>query len=201
MNDFLVAQDYAAADWVINTTEGGSGNASEALAADELNGALVLTNDDADADSDSLQLTEESYKPTSGKRLWFETKCKVSDADDVEMLIGLCITDTTPLDASNRINFRIVEGNASIMCQADSTADSAVSTDSGVDAADNTYVTLGFYWDGKNKVEYFVNRELVATTTSGIPTAENLCVTMYIENGAAGGDTLTVDYIYVCQER
>lgn len=201
MNDFLVAQDYAAADWVITTTEAGSGDATEALAADELNGALLLTNDNADNDLDALQSTEECWKPTVGKNLWFEAKVKVSDADDVDMLIGLAITDTTVLDASNRINFRLAEGSASILCQADSTADSAVSLASGVSAADDTYVVLGFHWDGKNKVDYYVNRSLVQTTTSGIPTAENLAISMHIQNGDAAADTMTIDYIYVCQER
>lgn len=201
MNDFLVAQDYDAADWVITTTEAGAGDATEALVADELNGALVITNDAADNDLDALQSTEECWKPTAGKRLWFESKVKFTDADDDDMFIGLAITDTTVLDASNRINFRVAEGDASILCQADSTADSAVSVDSGVDAADDTYVTLGFYWDGKNKVEYFVNRSLVHTTTSGIPTAENLAISIHFQNGAATADAMTIDYIYVCQER
>ncbi len=199
-NDFLVAQDYAAADWVITTTEAGAGSATEALAADELNGALLLTNDAADDDLDSLQLTEENYKLTSGKRLWYETKCKVSDADQCDLFMGLSITDTTPLDSSDRVGFRITDGSASIVCKnaKDSTE---TSTASGSSASDDTYVTLGFYWDGVSKIKYFVNRALAATHTTNVPDDENLCVTMHIQNGEAVAKTLTVDYLYVCQER
>ena len=45
-NDF---DTYLASDWTITTTEGGSGNASEAL-GDGDGGLLVITNDDADDD-------------------------------------------------------------------------------------------------------------------------------------------------------
>ena len=45
---------YTAADWVITTTEAGSGAATEALAAGD-GGLLVITNDDADNDADFLQ--------------------------------------------------------------------------------------------------------------------------------------------------
>ena len=51
-NDF---DTYLASDWTNTTTEGGSGNASEAL-GDGDGGLLVITNDDADDDNDFLQL-------------------------------------------------------------------------------------------------------------------------------------------------
>jgi hypothetical protein len=199
-NDFLVAQDYAAADWVINTTEAGSGSATEALAADEACGALLITNDDANDDVDSLQSTEECWRLASGKQLWMEMRVKVSDADDVDMFVGLAITDTTPRDASDRVGFSLADGSAVIQCECakDSTGDA---TSSGVSAADATYVKLGLHFDGKNKVRFFIDRSLVATVSSNIPNDENLAITLNIQNGAAAADTLHVDYIYVAQER
>lgn len=199
-NDFLVEQDYAAADWVITTTEAGAGNATEALAGDELNGALLITNDDADNDLDSLQHTQEVWKLASGKRLWMELKLKVNDADQVDEFWGLCVTDTTPLVATDRIGFQITDGDASIdaISEKDSTE---TNTDTGADAADDTYVTLGIHWDGQSKAEFYVNRALKATHTTNIPDDENLCVTLHHQNGEAAAQTLTVDYIYVCQER
>lgn len=199
-NDFLAAQDYAAADWVITTTEAGAGDATEALAADERFGALLITNDDADNDLDSLQLTEESWKLEAGERLWLEFRAKVSDADQCDLFLGLNITDTTALDTSDRVGFQIDDGNASILCKTEKDS-TETSTDSGLDAADNTYVKLGIYWDGISAVKFFVNRALVATHTSNVPDDENLCVTMLLQNGEAAAKTLTVDYIYVCAER
>lgn len=199
-NDFLSAQDYAAGDWVITTTEAGAGSATEALAADEACGALLITNDDADNDVDSLQMTEETWRLSSGKKLWYETRVKVSDGDDVDMFVGLAITDTTPRDASDRIGFSLADGSADIKleCAKDSTGSA---TSSGVSMGDATYVVLGFRWDGESKVEFAINRAVVGTIRANIPDDENLCVTLNIQNGAAAADTLTVDYIYVAQER
>lgn len=199
-NDFLVTQDYAATDWTITTTEGGTGSASEALAADELNGALLLTNDDADNDLDSLQHNEEVWKLESGKRLWFAARVKINDVDQVDDFIGLAITDTTPLDTTDRIGFQWTDEDASIdvLSEKDSTE---TLTDSGVDAVDATYVDLRFYWDGAGKVEFFIDDEHVASHTSNIPNDENLCITLHHQNGEAAAQTLHVDYLYVCKER
>lgn len=199
-NDFLVEQDYAAADWVITTTEDGSGSASEALASDEVGGALVITNDDADDDSNSLQLTQETFKLASDKRVWMEVRAKVNDADQVDAFIGLCVTDTTPLAATDRVGFQIDDGNASInvLTEKDSTE---TKTDSDVDASDDTYVKLGMYSDGSGKVEFYVDRNKVATHSTNIPDDENLCVTLHLVNGEAAAQSLTVDYIHVVQER
>ena len=199
-NDFLVEQDYAAADWVITTTEAGAGSASEALATDERYGALVITNDDADNDSDSLQSTQEFAALSSGKRTWFETRIKLNDADQVDVFIGLCITDTTPLVATDRVGFQIDDEDASILCKSEKNS-TETSTDSGEDAADDTYVKLGFYWDGASAVEFYVDRELVATHTTNIPDDENLAITMHLVNGEAAAQSMTVDYLYVAQER
>lgn len=199
-NDFLVEQDYAAADWVITTTEAGAGSASEALAGDELNGALLITNDAADNDLDSLQHTQEVWKLASGKRLWFSTRVKINDVDQVDDFIGLCITDTTPLDTTDRIGFQWTDEDASIdvLTEKDSTE---TITDSGVDAVDATYVKLAFYWDGVSKVMFFIDDNLVATHTTNIPDDENLCITLHHQNGEAVAQTLHVDYLYVAMER
>jgi len=199
-NDFLNTADYAAGDWTITTTEAGSGNATEAIASDERHGALLITNDDADNDLDSLQLNEETFKLEAGEKLWYETRVKINDVDQVDVFLGLCITDTTPLDTSDRVGFGITDGNASINCISEKNT-TETSTDSGSDAADAAYVTLGFYWDGISKVRYYVDRSLKASHTTNVPDDENLAVTMHFQNGEAAAQTLTVDYIYVCAER
>lgn len=199
-NDFLAAQDYAASDWDITTTEAGTGDATEAIAADELNGALVITNDDANNDSDSLQLNQENWKLASGKRCWMEMRVKVNDADQVDVFVGLCVSDTTPLVATDRCGFQIDDGDASILCKSEKDT-TETSTDSGKDASDATYVKLGMYWDGASSVSYYVDRAKVATHTTNIPDDENMAVTLHIVNGEGAAQSLTVDYIYVCQER
>lgn len=199
-NDFLVAADYAATDWVVTTTEAGGGDASEDLAGDERCGALLITNDSNDNDLDALQGTEEIWKLEAGEKLWFETRLKINDVDQVDMFVGLAITDTTVLDTSDRVGFQIDDENASILCKTEKNG-TETSTDSGVDGADDTYVRLGFYWDGVSAVRFYVNRALVATHTTNVPDDENLCLTIHFQNGEAAAQTCHIDYFYVCMER
>ena len=71
---------------------------------------------------------------------------------------------------------------------------------------DDTFVTLGFKVSGKNKssaiVEFFVNRELVATHTTNIPDDENLTVgAMELSGDASGTKTASIDYLLAVQDR
>lgn len=200
MNDFIATQDYAATDWVITTTEAGAGSATEALAADERSGALLITNDAADDDLDSLQSNEENWTMQSGKQLWMECRLKVSDADQVDLMIGLSITDTTPLDSSDRATFRVTDGSASIVAK-NAKNSTETSTASGLSLSDDTYVVLGMYWDGISSLEYYVDRSKVATHTTNVPDDENMAITIHLQNGEAVAKTCTIDYIYVAQER
>ena len=201
-NDFTVAQDFAAADWVITTTEAGGGDASEALAGNEINGALLITNDANDNDLDSLQHTEDTWKLEVGKQLWYETRCKVSDGDTCDLLMGLAITDSTPLDTADRIGFEVLgdtsAGNIKVLAEKNSLE---TNSDTQKDLADNTYVRLGFHFDGANTVTYYVDRIKTNTITTNIPDDVNLTITMHYQNADAIADTLTVDYLYVAKER
>lgn len=199
-NDFLVAQDYAASDWVVTTTEAGAGDATEAIAADELNGALLLTNDAADNDLDALQSAEEFVACLPGKRMWFETRLKISDADQIDLFVGLSITDTTALASTDQCGFLLVDGSAALSAVSLKNS-SGTTTASVATLADDTYVRLGFYYDGVSKIKYFVNRGLVAEHTTGVPDDENLAITIHLQNGEAVAKTATIDYFYVCQER
>lgn len=198
-NDFLVAQDYSVNDWVITTVEAGAGDATEALAADERCGALLLTNDAADNDYDALQSTEETWTLTAGKQLWFETRMKISDATQSDFFVGLSITDTTALAATDQVGFLKADGSTAV--SAVSLKDSSGTTTASVHTMSTSYVVLGFHWDGVSKIKFFVNRALVASHTSGVPDDENLALTIHIQNGEAVAKTCTIDYFYVAMER
>lgn len=191
----------ASNDWVATQVDGG-GDAAQvfAVASDALHGELTITTNDADNDSSAIQSANESLKLEAGKRLWFEARWKIQDADDSDVLVGLSINDTTPLDASDRVNFKLTEGSAALAFEAvknsTATTASAIAT-----LSDATYVKTGFYWDGVSKIEAYVDREKVATITSNIPDDENLAVNLFVQTGAAATRTLTVDYITVVKER
>lgn len=195
-NDFLVAQDYAAGDWVVTETDS---SATQALAADELNGALLLTNSGTDDHVVQLQSAEEFLKLSVGKRVWFETKVKISDATLADMFVGFATTDTSIIaGTTDSVGFRKLSGSTSIGAL---TEDNTTETLTAVATATTGYVTLGFAWDGINAVRFYVNRSLVATHTTNVEQTNKLALTVTLQNGEGAAKTMTIDYLYVCQER
>lgn len=175
-------------------------SATVAVGADALNGTVVLTSAaTTDNDGATLQSVEEFARVVSGKKLWLEAMLQVSDADQMDVFFGLCDTIATNpenvLTDPDRIGFQIDDGNASILCKTE-IGGAETSTDSGVDAADATYVKLGIRYDGVSKVEFYVNRIKVATHTTNIPNDQNLAITLFELSGdASGTKSLTCDYI------
>lgn len=198
---------YAAGDWVITTTEDGAGSATEAV-GDIDGGALVITNDAADDDADFLQWAGgsggaiESFKFESGKELWFKCRFKVSDATQSDFVIGLQITDTTPLAVTDGVYFRKDDGDTNldhvIVKDSTATTSSAVHT-----MADDTYITCGFYYDGDSGIDVWVNDASVAAevATTNLPDDEELTISFGIQNGEAVAKSMTIDYISVVKER
>jgi hypothetical protein len=200
-DDFLEGPAAAAATathgWVV--TEITSGDIED---AGILGGGLLLTGDTADGDGIQMQGTE-SWKPTANKRIWFEARVKVSDADDCDFVVGLADVDST-LVASNPNDicaFIITEGSANITFRVDDDG-SNVAVDTGADAADDTWVKLGFLIDGTSTVTPYINgvAYTAKAVTSGIPDAL-LAASIGFLTGAAAEKTATVDWIRVAMER
>lgn len=191
---------FAAANWIITTVEDGAGAATEAL-ADEDGGVLLITNDDADDDSDFFNKDGESFLMAAGKQAWFSARLKVSDATQSDWIMGLQITDTTPLAVTDGIFFRKDDGDTNIDFVV--IKDSVATTVTGAGTnADDTYVTLSFYYDGKSRIRYFVDGVMQGSTvTDNLPDDEVLTVSFGIQNGEAVAKTMSVDYILAAKER
>jgi hypothetical protein len=188
---------YTAGDWTVTETDAG---ATQAL-ADGDGGLLLITNTAADNDLVSLQKKGESFRFESGKALFFEARFKVSDATQSDVVIGLQITDTTPLDVSDGVFFIKADGAATVnfLVEKNNTATTASSI---ATMANDTYIRLGFYYDGSSAVQYFVNGTYTGSSvTTNLPDDEDMTVTIAIQNGEAVAKTMTVDYIYVAKER
>ena len=197
MDDF---DRYAAADWTITTTEAGAGSASEAL-TDADGGALLVTNDDADNDADFFNKVGEGFLFATGKKAVFKARWQVSDATQSDVVIGLQITDTTPLAVSDGVYFQKDDGDASldfhVTKNGTSTSSTAVAT-----VANATWIETAFYYDGKSAVECWVNGAKVATlATTNLPDDEELTVSFGIQNGEAVAKTMTIDYVMAAKER
>ena len=206
-NDF---DDYAAAQWVITTTEAGTSSATEDI-SDADGGILLLTNDNADNDADFLQWSAtddasatETFLLESGKEAWFKARFKVSDATQSDFVIGLQVIDTTPLDATDGIYFQKDDGDAllDIYCRKNATTGSTSA--SGIHTmVDDTYVIVGWYYDGDVTLQYFVNDVRIGSlsaSSSYLPDTE-LTVSFGIQNGEAAAKTMSIDYIFAAKGR
>lgn len=196
-NDF---DTFTVAEWTITTTEAGAGSATEAL-TDGDGGLLLVTNDDADNDNDFFQKVGESFKFESGKKLFFEARFKTSDATQSDIVMGLQITDTSPLDVTDGVFFIKADDAATVDFRVEK--DNTATTSSAVATmANDTFIRLGFYYNGVDAVYPIVNGVPSAKlATTNLPDDEDLTVSFGIQNGAAAAKTLTVDYIWVSKER
>jgi hypothetical protein len=204
-NDFDV---YAAGDWHITTTEDGSGDATEAL-GDGANGILVITNDDADNDTDELELQGEGFKLVAGYPLYAEIRCKVSTGVLAGFWFGLNTGGAGWYTGTNDyVVFKADEDAADLefVAAKDGTA---TTVDTGINLADDTYFIVGFHFDGAGTLRWFVFTDgdfpqtCVATgsVTTNIPDDEELALGFGVKNGEAVAKVLTVDYVKCVQRR
>jgi hypothetical protein len=164
-------------------------------------GLLLITNTAADDDLVALQKVGESYRFASGKELFFEARLKVSDATESDVVIGLQITDATPLDVSDGVFFIKADGSTSVSLLVEKNG-TATTTSSVATMANDTFISLGFYYDGASSIQYFVDGVVKGTSvTTNLPDDEDMTVSIALQNGEAVAKTMTVDYVFVAKER
>lgn len=192
---------YAAADWTLTTTEAGAGDATEALTNVD-GSALLITNDAADNDLDFFQAPVEGFKFDSTKRLYFKARFKVSDATQSDLVMGLQITDTSPLAVSDGIFFQKDDGDALLDLHVEKNGTETL-TAGVATLADATWITVAFYYDpGHGTIQYYINDVLSGESViTNVVDDEELAVSFGIQNGEAVAKTMTVDYIFVGKER
>lgn len=193
---------YTAGEWTVTETQAG---ATQALANVD-GGVLLLTNSAADNDLNALQKVGESFKFEAGKKLFFKARFAVSDAIQSDFVAGLQITDTTPLAVTDGVYFRKHDGDANLdfVVIKDSTASTATAITT---VANNTYLTVGFYYNGVDEVVYAASVDNNNPTVLGklavtnLPDDEELTISFGIQNGEAVAKTMSIDYIFVSKER
>src|SRR5262245_55110132 len=91
---------YVAANFTVTNT----GSPTRAL-TDADGGVLLITNASADNDASFSQKVGESFRFEVGKAAGFKVRFQTNDATQSDIVLGLCITDTTPLDVSDGVFF------------------------------------------------------------------------------------------------
>ena len=196
MEDF---DNYVAGDWTVTASGTGSSDATQAL-TDGDGGLLLLTNGTGDNGYIAMDKVGESFLMASGKKAWFKTRFKVNSATQVDIVVGLQITDTTPLAVSDGIFFAKADGSTDITLEVEK---NSTSTSTAVGTlADDTFITLGWYYNGVDEIKAYVNDVQVATSAvTNLPDDEVLTVSFAVQNGEATAKTMTLDYILAAKER
>lgn len=174
---------------VLDTTQGGN---------------LLITTAANEDDGVNLQLKGEAFTYATNSVTYYGTRFKVSDATQSDFLLGLCITDTTLLGGmTDGLYGRSVDGSAvfSLVLEKDSTE--TVTTLATL--SDNTFYTYESLYDGRTgtikawlSTDTAVGTETTSVTTN-LPNDEVLTPSIAYLAGAAGVDTMTVDWVRVFQ--
>ena len=205
MRDF---QKYDPGEWFITrvTTDGategtdGVGDASGGILA------VVTSAGDDDsvfyqykADTDA-ETASELFTLESGKKVWFKSRLKVNDADTCDVLVAMQNADTTPLTSpADTVLWRSDDGDANLDFQVYAASTSTYSETGIASIVDDTYFTVGFYFDG-GKMEYFFN-DVSQGESSGTVPSNAMTIGFGIQNGSAAASTLSIDYICAIKER
>lgn len=199
-NDFLA---YAAADWTITKTEAGTGSATHAI-TDINGGAILITNDDADNDNVFYQKVGECFLLSLTKRAFFKARFKVSNATQSDIVFGLQVTDTSPLDVTDGIYFLKDDDAATVDLYVRKDASTgSKKVDDLATLVDDTFVELAWAYDGDGTLYYAVDgvvKGSTSVTAAFLPDTE-ITVSFGLQNGSAGAKTMTVDYVFAALER
>lgn len=204
--NYWAANTGTVANWMTTITQAGAGNAS-ALVTQENGGVVLITNDDADDDNYFAQwkggnsaAVAETFRFEGGKQLWFKARFKVSDATQSDAVIGLQIADTTPLAVTDGVYFLKADGSTTLNLLV--TKNSTSTTTAATTLVSDTYVIVGFYYNGYDKIDIYVNNNRVASSvTTNLVDDEDLAVSFGIQNGEAAAKTMSIDYILAVKER
>lgn len=201
--DFTNTGDYNAADWT--ATNAGSG--AIAIDTDDVGGVLVLTGGAADDALIGLNNKLEVFQLISGKALEFEARFKLNDVVQSDFALGLQITDTTPLSVSNGIWFGSDDGDALLDFHY-ANASAQQDLNGVATLVNNSYIKVGFYYDGdpidakgQATLQVFINDNRVGAIKVLAASAEQLCVSIAVQNGEAVSKVMSVDYVRVVQQR
>lgn len=198
MEDF---DRYVAAEWTVTTV----GTTPTAALANADGGELLLTTTAGATDSIFLQTKVESFLMEAGKPAWFKTRFKMSDANTCNLVVGLQVTDTTPLDVTDGIYFLKATGSTALQAivRKDATTGST-SLSSIATIANATYYTLAWFYDPRaQEVSFYVNDGKVGTlsATSAYLPDTTLKPSFGIQNGEAVAKTANFDFIHAAKYR
>lgn len=199
--DYHDFDQYVAADWTVTNTTShqtiglvtGAGGVFSSVG-----GGASVTGDIGAIQSSPLDINFASTQP-----VWFYTGIKATSAINNQILTGITSSNAA-LAPTDGIYFNKAAGSTAIdfvvRKASTSTTQTAVAT-----LVNNTYIRLGFYYNGKDSVDVFVNDVKVYSQTvlTNLPTATALGKTVGVKAAATSPTTadVIVDFSLAAQAR
>ena len=190
------------AGWLNTEVDVGADDTTAILVAGSVGGELALKTAENESDGANVQLLGEAFYLADKYPTYIGARFRSSDADQTEITLGLCITDTTLAGGmSDGLYFRVLDTYPTLELVAEK--DSLETVVAVGTVLDGTYITAEMlYLNGV--VTAYVNGVQVATIADSdvnFPDDEYLTPSMACIAGAAvvGGKTLTVDWFRCIQ--
>lgn len=198
--------EYTAAQWTVTETQAG---ATQGL-IDGNGGVLSLVNSAADNDLNAIQriaagISAESWLLDPAKKFFMRCRVNINNITLSDMIMGLQITDATPLAVSDGLFFRKSEGSATVNLVAVKNAVEAVLAVGSIVIAP-TYTDLDLFWDGQGVTDGRLYGALNGTIAGYIqpgasfPDDEPLTISLAVQNGSAAARTMNIDRVFIAQE-
>ncbi len=169
--------------------------------------ALLFTTDNLEYDGINLQAKNVAFKCEADKPMYFGIKCIASEATNLDLLVGMFIKKTDPLNESGShavnssaegIFFYKVDGGTVLAFQV--YKDGVLTNTANYATAMGTIAAVyEFYWDGTDLKAYIDNIH-VATFTTGMPDTE-LVPTVNVRAGDGNARTLSVYWMRTIEIR
>jgi hypothetical protein len=120
-------------------------------------------------------------------------------ANDAGALVGQSLVGFQSLTADPDAFAAVyqLDAGTTVVVLADVTNATALPLADRASLVNDTEVKLGLFFDGRDKVEYYVNGVKVATFTidSTFPTGVDLCAIVGAKTGAAAAESIAVDWV------
>jgi hypothetical protein len=182
----------SAADTIAGFTttlvEAGAGESTLTAATTVNGGGFLLTTDANEDDGVQIQMLGEAFQPLASTLLYMGGRVQISDATQSDLLVGLCITDTTAIvGMTDGIYFRKVDATTSMLAVLEK--DSSETTGTAHTVVADTDVYLEIVVNGL-VADFYVNGTPITTLAqTNIPDDELLTPTFALLAGEAVAKT------------
>jgi len=174
------------------------------------NGTIVLTAANTDEALTQTQMTTASWLPSVSKKFWMKTRFKVSSNVLADIFVGLAVIDTTLIAASapgmtDAIGFFKAATDTSLTAIVRLDASTGATSLASLGAVtSDTFLTAGLYYDGAGTMYTMVDDVIngsFAVSSTYWPDAQLSPSLAVAQEGTAGANLLTVDYLFIAAER